>query len=28
LSASPDGRSVIYSPFTHEHHLMMIENFR
>jgi Tol biopolymer transport system component/DNA-binding winged helix-turn-helix (wHTH) protein len=28
LSASPDGRSVLYSPFTHEHHLMMIENFR
>jgi Tol biopolymer transport system component/DNA-binding winged helix-turn-helix (wHTH) protein len=28
LSASPDGRRVIYSPFTHEHHLMMIENFR
>jgi Tol biopolymer transport system component/DNA-binding winged helix-turn-helix (wHTH) protein len=28
LSASPDGRRVLYSPFTHEHHLMMIENFR
>jgi Tol biopolymer transport system component len=28
LSVSPDGRAVIYSPFTHEHHLMMIENFR